>query len=856
MLKKHIFLGLLIFQVLLVADVEEVVVTGSLINNLENDSSPIEVINKEDLENLNITQLAEISKYLNISSGSRFQTNALEGTDQGMTSITLRGLDHASTLLLINSNRHTFAGTTSDDGEAYIDANIVPEIAIERIEILKEGATSLYGSDAIAGVINFITIREFEGMRFKVGSQKASNYNHNDKSLGILFGKNINRSNIVAGINILERSPLSAREIPGIAELGLSTFGKTFKLLAPDEVTFGDYAGVYPNETTFVPDPKCEANGGVLDGSFCRFLYGERFNIVNDESHKKAYLNFSRVSNKANINISLLASNVKVNDNPQSPSYPALPFLSRNILPGEGGSPFNVPLKWYGRPLGSEYDSPHSPKDIFQHHLTAKIGFKVNVATSAELTLSSSRHQNDHFRPDIIDSRFLDAIQGKGGPNGDEMWNIFDSSQNSQELIDYVSGAEVSKKTAHLDSLNLTFTSAWNQLRYAYGIQYNQESLDVIFDEISRADFDNDGKLLKIADLFFLGGGTNVDSQRTSKALFTEMDTNLTEKVNLRLAARYESMNNENSLDPKLSLKYNFSDSLSFRFSQSTGFSMPSMAQMYSSFIKLGSVRDVTSSVFVRQAVIGNPDLKPATSKNKNLGLIYEISSFKLSTDFWEVKYKNRVEAENAQALLTADPNGPSITRNELGDLVGVTTSYFNEESTLIRGYDIQMSYTADIDFIEDLTFVLKGTKISKFMTPQEIDGGSVLVNRVGKFNYDAHTHSLPAKRINGFITWKSNDYFSGLTVRYIDGYKNERPISSLGLTYGYTNTIKSSLLFDFSIGRHFALSTGALTSKLAIVNLFDKKAPRLFDAPDFSFDTRVHDPRGRLLHLIIEYNF
>ena len=79
MLQKHIFLGLLIFQVLLVADVEEVVVTGSLIDNLENDSSPIEVINKEDLENLNITQLAEISKYLNISSGSRFQTNALEG---------------------------------------------------------------------------------------------------------------------------------------------------------------------------------------------------------------------------------------------------------------------------------------------------------------------------------------------------------------------------------------------------------------------------------------------------------------------------------------------------------------------------------------------------------------------------------------------------------------------------------------------------------------------------------------------------------------------------------------------------------------------------------------------------------
>ena len=110
----------------------------------------------------------------------------------------------------------------------------------------------------------------------------------------MLYGANIFNGDLVIGLNSLERSALSASEIPGIAELGLSGLGKTFKLLGSDEVSAGIYAGSYPKESTFVPDPNCESNGGVLDGSFCRFLYGERFNVVNDESHLKTYLSFQK----------------------------------------------------------------------------------------------------------------------------------------------------------------------------------------------------------------------------------------------------------------------------------------------------------------------------------------------------------------------------------------------------------------------------------------------------------------------------------------------------------------------------------------------------------------------------------
>ena len=128
-----VFLGSAIYA----EEIEEIVVTGTLLKDIETDSSPVDQITNEDFDKLNVNNIAEISKYLNTTAGSHFQTNALEGVDQGMANITLRGLDHASTLLLINSKRHTFAGTPSNEGEGYIDANIIPPIPPAKIIIGK-----------------------------------------------------------------------------------------------------------------------------------------------------------------------------------------------------------------------------------------------------------------------------------------------------------------------------------------------------------------------------------------------------------------------------------------------------------------------------------------------------------------------------------------------------------------------------------------------------------------------------------------------------------------------------------------------------------------------------------------------
>ena len=849
----------------LYAEVEELVVTGTLLKNTEQDSSPIDIISEEDYKNFNISNISEISKYLSSSSGSHFQSNTLDGVDQGMAAITLRGLDQASTLLLINSKRQTFAGTPSNEGEGYIDANIIPEIALKRIEVLKEGATSLYGSDAVAGVINIITHKSFSGLKVEAGHKKTSNYNQTDSSLGLLIGSSYKKTSYVLGINLLKRTPLSAIEIPRIAELAVSGLGRSFKVSDDVSLPFGIWAGDY-SKNQKIPDPNCINNGGILtNATTCGFAYGNRFNIVNDEDHTKLYINLDYEADGFNYGINLISSNININDNPQSPSYPALPFLSRMIQPGEGGNPFNVAVKWFGRPLGSDYASPNSPKDINQYHLSQRFNTSIGKDTDLEVSYTLSEHSNKHIRPDIIDSRFLDSINGTDmGISGGEIvfWNLFDSSQNSEALINYVRGSEKSIKKADLKSLDIILRSNTDSgYSVAYGVQLNKEALDVSYDEISRAEFDTDGKIIKTADLFFLGGGIDVSKSRNKYASFFEIEKDFLESFSLRVAGRYEDFGNDSSFDPKLSVKYIANNNLTIRASKSSSFSMPSMAQMFSSDINLGSVRDFNgTSPFVRQAQIGNPNLKPATSNNNNLGFIFNTGGQRLTVDLWDIDYKNRIEVQSAQAMLLSNPNGLSITRNIEGDLIGITTTYFNETNTEVSGFDLSYEALINLEKNGVIAFAIKGTSINKFLTPNnkinvvEKEHHNKMINRVGKYNYDANTHSLPKKRVNIFINWDYLNYSIGLNARHIDGYKNSRPISGLGLEYGYKSRVESFLVFDLYSSKLISTKNGALNMKFSITNIFDESAPRLYDAPDFSFDTRVHDPRGRIIGLSLEY--
>ena len=864
---KFLFYSFIFFLAFLNAE-EEIVVTGSYLKNSENDLSPVETFSKDDYLKFNTITLSEISRYIPSISGSHFQTNSMDGEDQGMSAITLRGLDHASTLLMINTKRQTFAGTPSHEGEGYIDANIIPDIAIKSIEILKEGATSIYGSDAVAGVINVLTQKDFEGFLFRSDHQITESHKQNDNKVGFLYGFKSNKSNLILGIESLYRSPLSAKKIDGIADLSISTFGKTFITTGKEEISSGPYEGIYEKGAK-IPDPNCESNGGILLGGFCKFAYGERFNIINKERHHKAYLNLNTsvddsylISNDFN----LIYAKVNVLDNPQSPSYPALPFLTRNIHPDEGSSPFKNEIKWRGRPLGSNYPSPFSTKDIYQYHITDSMKFSFSDIDFLEISISHSAHSNLAVRPDIINSRFQEALAGQGGEKKNLSWNLF-SDTNADELVQYVRGNLIAKKKGSLSSIDGVYLTNFNDIDFSAGFQIATDTLNIGYNDLSRIEVNEEGKITKQADLFFLGGGTDVKKARSKTALFGELNKSISGTLDIRAALRYEEFKNENSLDPKISLRYQPNDIFSLRFSTGTSFTMPSMSQMFGSDIVLGSVRDVNESVFVRQGQTGNPLLKPATSINTNLGfMFYPEEDYSLSFDFFEINYKDRIEAESAQAIVSNNPNSSKITRNSSGEIVGVIASYVNEEKSIISGMDFEWNSFFDLNDYGFLNLKISSTTLFSFLTPQHLGhdentedhdhhrDDEKLINRVGKFNHDAHIHSLPKNRINLFLDWEYREFLLNWTTRYISGYTNDRELSDYAITLGYTNKVHSFLIHDLSISRPIKTKGGEIDLKFGILNIANKLAPQLYDAPDFSFDTRLHDPTGRTFTFSIQY--
>ena len=864
---KFLFYPLLFFSAFLSAE-EEIVVTGSYIKNTDNELSPIETFSRDDYLKFNTMSLSEISRYIPSISGSHFQTNSMDGEDQGMSAITLRGLDHASTLLMINTKRQTFSGTPSNQGEGYIDANVIPEIAIKSIEILKEGATSIYGSDAVAGVVNVLTQKDFEGFLLRSDHQITESHKQNDNKVGFLYGFKNDKNKLVFGLESFYRSPLSARQIDGIADLSISTFGKTFITTEKEEISSGPYQGTYEKGEK-IPDPNCENNGGILLGGFCKFAYGERFNIINKERHHKAYFNLNTsiedsylVSNDFNI----IYAKVNVLDNPQSPSYPALPFLTRNIFPGEGGSPFKNEIKWRGRPLGSNYPSPFSTKDIYQYHMTDSMKFSFSNNDFLDISITHSAHSNLAVRPDIINSRFQEALAGRGGEKKNLSWNLF-SDTNDDELVQYVSGNLVAKKKGSLSSIDGIYLTNLNDFDFSVGFQIARDTLDIKYNDLGRIEVDKEGQITKQADLFFLGGGTDVNKSRSKAALFGELNKSISQTLDIRAALRYEDFKNENSLDPKISLRFQPNDIFSLRFSTGTSFTMPSMSQMYGSDIVLGSVRDVNGSVFVRQGQIGNPALKPAKSINSNLGFIfYPREEYSLSFDFFEINYKDRIEAESAQAIVLNNPNSSKITRNSAGEIIGVIASYVNEEKSIITGMDFEFNSLFDLYDFGSLNLKITSTTLFSFLTPEHHEHNDdtqdhdnnrddeKLINRVGKFNYDAYIHSLPKNKINLFLDWEYSEFLLNWTSRYISGYTNERQISDYAISLGYTNKVSSFLIHDLSITRPINLKDGTINLKFGIINLTNEPAPKLFDAPDFSFDTRLHDPTGRTFTFSIQY--
>ena len=172
-------------------DTEVVFVTGTFIpRQTGNNSSPAAVISTEDIGAQGGNTIADLIQNLTINTGAQNYTDAFtQNVSTGTSNINLRGLGVASTLVLLNGKRQVVSGAPTDNGLTFVDtSSLVPMSAIGRIEIVKDGSAALYGSDAVAGVVNFITRNNFEGLELTVRGQTVTEDSQRDINAGGIFG--------------------------------------------------------------------------------------------------------------------------------------------------------------------------------------------------------------------------------------------------------------------------------------------------------------------------------------------------------------------------------------------------------------------------------------------------------------------------------------------------------------------------------------------------------------------------------------------------------------------------------------------------------------------------------------------
>ena len=215
--------------------IEEVVVTGSYIGRaVEEQSNPVDVYDRAEWEEQGSPQMVEIIRNTPAMSGTLNQSEqyAGSGVATGLKNINIRGLGAERSLVLMNGKRMTVTGASVGKGGQYVvDIGAFPTIAMERVELLKNGGSVNYGTDAMAGVWNFISRSEFEGLEIATNSAFIDNSEGGDQNFGVIWGTASDSANLVVSFEYENRDRLNIYQHGqvdhkfGAWPLGISSLG-------------------------------------------------------------------------------------------------------------------------------------------------------------------------------------------------------------------------------------------------------------------------------------------------------------------------------------------------------------------------------------------------------------------------------------------------------------------------------------------------------------------------------------------------------------------------------------------------------------------------------------------------------
>ncbi len=682
-------------------DIEEVVVTGSYIRNSAfAESAAVDTVTGDDLLESGAPNMSEYIRDLTYVQNVNVTSVVLGGQDgdQNNTgaSFNLRGLGENSTLTLV-------------DGIRTIDARLntaFPEIAMERMEVVLDGGSALYGADAVAGVVNLIPIKEYDGFRFRTYYQRPEDGASEQFTFSALWGTSWDNGLSYVGavehyrqtdLMMYERprefqvsSTASSSGLPGTFQ-ELNGWDGSVKLLQTHGLSVNPQGLLDPSCGTYnqgspdhgagkIPLP----SGTVHPAGFCTYEYSAQHNYAESQENYNLYNNLRwEATDWLRFNATL-NNFYRFQDDPSTFASPN-PTNARDVLVIPSYHPANpfgvdvVPYQWrvftYATPdtLPDHVRSDTArmfERDTSVNRLQLRAEYDFADTWTGYTYYSQQEYKYMSDTHGVSTSRLQLALAGKGGVTGDQWWNPFGSidsrspyyqagvTDNTRELNNWISYylPNFVYTNNFLDVFETMATGEVFDLpagpvQVAFGYQW-RELEENSFAEPYNASYEN-----------FIWGlvGETVAPDETFnsrvKALFAETEVPILDTLAVKAAVRHEEFTDQGleATTPKVSVRWEALPELALRASWGESFLAPTSYQtraaranenctdMYS------GIDEISGQVLIGGVACasGNPNLGPENAEIMNIGFSWQptgaLDGFELSMDYQEIQYTDRI---------------------------------------------------------------------------------------------------------------------------------------------------------------------------------------------------------------------
>lgn len=854
-----------------------------------NASAPVTVITAPELRATGAQTLIEFLKFNPAVAGNSTSTTVSNGGD-GSATVTLRGLPANNTLVLINGHRVAFNGLAGDS----VDLNTISPNAIERVEILTDGASALYGSDAIAGVVNIVLRDEFEGVQVEQYYGESSRSDLETTTTSLLAGRKWGNLSLLVAASTYEQEGLFSRERDfsatadarsqgGIDLRSSSTPNARIRLNNDQVVTFNESGVPLANNGNVNDVIQVDDLGDFREATDEDLFDFNQFTSSTSPSERdNIYLagkydidEFTQI--KANASYANTKATITLAPLPLFSSFenPPITVSAGNIF-----NPFNQEITDIRRrftELGSREQINES--DVYRY------SFGINGANELfdwSLNTFWTRTASTQTRTGLVDAERLARAVGPADQcqgidrDGCVPVDLFGPSGSiTQDQLDYIGLQERSRGTSDLRGINTELQGSTSIFpagtsRYAIGFEWRYERTRLAVDST------NDSTE-------YVGGNEtqSVNGKRTIGEGYFEWhipvlaNGPLVDSVDLELAARlsrYSDFGYNSS--PKLGIKIRPNQNVLLRSTFGRGFRAPSISEQRiegfqsQSFLVdpcsiaenvgvlpgCNQLSDVTRNQFQTTFVSDN-NLKPEKSENITLGFVLTPEAFpgwRFSFDWFRIDQKDIIDT-NPQALvdLNAKTNEfqDLIIRDERGNISEIITPAVNLGTRTVVGLDISWRYIVETEKYG--AFALNGNAVNLRKYRQQQSSNNEPEDLAGIFTDSSSqgTGALPEWKASTNLEWTKNHWQINYGINFIDSMTEAIPRTDS------TRKINSWLTHNAQASYKFKNLSG-LTASLGVENIFDKEPPFVASALTDNFDGFAYNPKQRFFYSRITYFF